>query len=131
MSITKVVLEYMQKYHGVEVSAEDVRKGIAEMYPSSCYDVTREQVSNALADHAAWSRITRVRRGVYVGREGEASYENVPEAESTQQSGSVSDRLRLDETADDKFFTQVGIAENGDVVVTRDSDGKVYRATPI
>lgn len=29
------------------------------------------------------------------------------------------------------YFTQVGVAENGDLILSRDSDTRVYRATPV
>jgi hypothetical protein len=45
--------------------------------------------------------------------------------------GSVSDAIKDDEAAQDKFFTQVGTAKNGDLLITRDSDGAAFRATPL
>lgn len=134
MNIRQSVLDTLKEAPGSQMDAAAVLDRLhGALGPIS---VTREQVSNSLSDLAAWSEITRVSRGVY-------AYEIRPEPidysqknaratmEEAARVGSVSDAIKDDEIAADKFFTQVGTARNGDLLITRDSDGAAYRATPL
>lgn len=136
MNIRQSVLDTLKEAPGSQMDAAAVLDRMhGALGPIS---VTREQVSNSLSDLAAWSEITRVSRGVYA-----YEFKTVPEPidysqknaratmEEAARVGSVSDTIKEDEIAADKFFTQVGTARNGDLLITRDSDGAAYRATPL
>lgn len=90
---------------------------------------TREQVNSALWRlRTEQDLIKQVKTGIhkYLGPTERASNGVI-----AINAGSVSDPIAEDETAQDKFFTQVGTAKNGDLLITRDSDGAAFRATPL
>jgi hypothetical protein len=97
--------------------------------------ITTAQVSTALWRlRTEEDLIKQVRTGVhkYLG-----ASERMPKLAATIEktkdvfAGSVSDAIAEDETADHKFYTQVGRAANGDPILTNDATGQVYRATPV
>lgn len=132
MNIRQAVLEQLKEEPGTHMNAADVLGRLQESYLNVGF--TREQVSNSLADLAKWDEITRISRGVYAY---EFKVEDAPRMAKTLKEGgrvfvgSISDALQEDETADHKFFTQVGVAKNGDKILTNDATGETYRATPL
>lgn len=98
--------------------------------------IDRAQINSALwrlrteDDH-----IKQVRTGVhkYLGP-SERKPEPMPKLEKLlKQPSPFADENAIDELRVDEhmYFTQVGVAENGDLILSRDSDTKVYRATPV
>lgn len=117
-------------------------KGVADQLPDCNY----EQVANSLADLALFDeRIERTARGVYVyynSTNKKTSLTAVPPStiDDAIEKASMPKLEKLieqvspfeEERADEHlYFTQVGVAENGDIIISRDSDTKVYRATPV
>lgn len=98
-------------------------KGVNNLLSEYSY----EQVANCLADIAAFDeRVTRTARGVYVY----GATESLPPFD--EQIEKALEELTSDQRADEHmYFTQVGVAENGDLILSRDSDTRVYRATPV
>lgn len=123
-SIRQMVLDAVKGRPGAQMTAADV---LAEL---PVEDVSREQVSNSLADLAAWSEITRVSRGVYAY---EFKAKDAPKLTELvrKETPFAADHETSTQVGDSKYFTQVGVAKNGDLLITRDSDGAAYRATPL
>ncbi len=131
MSIRRTVLDVMEENKGRDMTVDQVKRQVDDLTQPTEPEITREQVNNALAGLAAWSHITRVHRGIYcLEAEPMSKLEKLLE-QPTPFAGSVSGPIAEDEVAQDKFFTQVGTAKNGDLLITRDSDGAAYRATPL
>lgn len=131
MSIRQMVLDAVKGRPGAQLTAADVLAEIEREHAGEGLDVSREQVSNSLSDLAAWSEITRVSRGVYAY---EFKAEDTPKLTKLLKEGSqafAADHEVSTQVGDGKYFTQVGTAQNGDLVLTRDSDGVAYRATPL
>lgn len=135
-TIRDQVFTVLQKQPGIPFSI----KGVHAKMQHCSYD----QVANSLADLVLFDeRVVRSARGVYV-YEGTPAMANVPAATAkTATAKTAKQEMRdpegskdLGEELDEKFdehiyFTQVGVAENGDLILSRDSDTRVYRATPV
>lgn len=135
-TIRDQVFTVLQKQPGIPFSI----KGVHAKMQHCSYD----QVANSLADLVLFDeRVVRSARGVYV-YEGTPATANVPAATAkTATTKTAKQEMRdpeepkeLGEELDEKFdehlyFTQVGVAENGDLILSRDSDTRVYRATPV
>ncbi len=134
MNIRKMVLNTLREQPDVEMTSKEVLELIHEWHLGAAAEVTREQVSNSLADLAVFGEIERVRRGVYTYRKP-SEPESVSVEPTDEMIESALEELGVEGDSDDpedgRYFTQVGVAENGDLIITRDSDTKVYRATPI
>jgi hypothetical protein len=124
-TIRDQVFTVLQKQPGIPFSI----KGVHAKMQHCSY----EQVANSLADLVLFDeRVVRTARGVYV-YEGTPATADVPAATSKQPLRVAEEPKDLGEEnpEDGRYFTQVGVAENGDIIITRDTDGKVYRATPL
>lgn len=127
-TIRDQVFTVLQKQPGIPFSI----KGVHAKMQHCSY----EQVANSLADLVLFDeRVVRSARGVYV-YEGTPATANVPAATAKTALRDPSEPKDLGEELDEKFdehmyFTQVGVAENGDLILSRDSDTRVYRATPV
>lgn len=127
-TIKDQVFTVLQKQPGIPFSI----KGVHAKMQHCSY----EQVANSLADLVLFDeRVVRSARGVYV-YEGTPATANVPAATAKTALRDPSESKDLGEELDEKFdehmyFTQVGVAENGDLILSRDSDTRVYRATPV
>lgn len=111
-------------------------RGVADALPECTY----EQVANSLSDLALFDeRVTRRSRGVYLYGELDEVALDIANGMTTpngvvavhgsdETEENVVDELRTDEHM---YFTQVGVAENGDLILSRDSDTRIYRATPV
>lgn len=129
-SIRQMVLDAVKGRPGAQMTAADVLAEIEREHAGEGLDISREQVSNSLADLAAWSEITRVSRGVYAY---EFKAEDAPRLTELvrKETPFAGDHETSTQVGDSKYFTQVGFAKNGDLLITRDSDGAAYRATPL
>lgn len=132
MNRRQMVLGVLKEAPGTQMDSQQVLDRLQAGYLG--VEFTREQVSNSLSDLATWGEITRVSRGLYTY---EFKAEDTPKMAKTLREGgrifegSVSDALADGETADHKYFTQVGVAKNGDKILTNDATGETYRATPL
>lgn len=106
------VFTVLRKNEGIPHSIKEVARRLP--------DYNYEQVANSLADLAVFDeRVSRTARGVYVY----GATESVPESDE-QIKNSLAE-------LEGRCFTQVGYAQNGDLLITRDSDGAAFRATPL
>ena len=104
---------------------------------------TREQVNSALWRlRTERDLIKQVKTGIhkYLGPSERAVPNGVvavnsdmPKLERTiAKAATVFEEPEPEENPEDgRYFTQVGFAENGDVILSRDTDARVYRATPL
>lgn len=122
MSIKEMVLDTLKGKPGTQLRAADVHSELP------VEDLTVEQVSNALAALAAWGEITRVSRGLYAY---EFKSEDSPKLVKLLKQESPFSAEEDKDDEEGRYFSQVGTALNDDLILTRDSDGKAYRATPL
>lgn len=134
MTIRDQVFTVLKKKPGTPQSI----KGVADALP----EVSYESVANSLADLAIFDeRVERTARGVYVYYNNTHSKtaitavapSDMPKLERTiAKAADVFEEPEPEENPEDgRYFTQVGVAENGDIIISRDSDTKAYRATPL
>jgi hypothetical protein len=93
--------------------------------------ITTAQVSTALWRlRTEEDLIKQVRTGVhkYLG-----ASERMPKLAATIEKAKDVFEPEVPEGRPDEhlYFTQVGVADNGDLILSRDSDTRVYRATPL
>lgn len=95
--------------------------------------VKRDQINSAL-----WrlrtedDLIKQVRTGLhkYLGP-SERKAEPMPKLEKLLEQPTPFAEEPDEKFDENLYFTQVGVAENGDLIISRDSDTRVYRATPV
>lgn len=125
MTIIQDVRDALVRYAGKSMTTQDIVDALGNR-------VNREQVNSALWRlRAEDDMVKQVRTGLhkYLGPTEDPKVE-MPKLEKTlaEALDVFEDEPRVDEHM---YFTQVGVAENGDLILSRDSDTRVYRATPV